>query len=260
MKISVFVNPSKKEEKEELKREIEKIALSFNFEIDEENPDVVFACGGDGTMLRGIHTYFKKLDSIKFFGANFGHLGFFYNYEKDEVVEALKALKDSELEVTTHKFIKADIENNDGSISTIYAINEFRIEDNINLIETNVSIDGEFFESYAGTGLSISTPIGSTAYNLLLGGSAVSPEMECIQIVPVQASSFSKSFKSSLVLPPNKTIVLEGPFNNVLLGNDHVVREKVSFKSIKISSCNYEFKLLNKKGNNSLSRLIKLFS
>lgn len=258
MKIAIFTNPEK--ENNELKDSITRVATFVGFEIDEENPDVVFACGGDGTLLRSVHRYIDKLDSVKFCGANFGHLGFFYDYEKDEIEIALKAILNNEMRSSKHKLIKGKIEENDGSITELYAVNEFRIENNLKPLIANVYIDGEPFEYFVGTGLTISSSVGSTAYNLTLGGAAVCCELESLQLTPIQPSTQCKCFKSSLILPVDKTIYLEGLLNNVLLGYDFIVKERLSFKSIAISTCDKEFVLLNKEGTNTLSKLKKLYN
>ena len=146
------------------------------------------------------------------------------------------------------------------SITELYAVNEFRIENNLKPLIANVYVDGEPFEYFVGTGLTISSSVGSTAYNLTLGGAAVCCELESLQLTPIQPSTQCKCFKSSLILPVDKTIYLEGLLNNVLLGYDFIVKERLSFKSIAISTCDKEFILLNKEGTNTLSKLKKLYN
>lgn len=260
MKISIFINPDKAIENSSIKEEVEKMALNLGFEIDETNPNVVFACGGDGTLLRAVHHYFDQLDKINFCGANFGHLGFFYDYERTEIKDALIAILNSDVRVTKHKLIKGTIENADDTTETIFAINEIRIENNSKPLYTDVIIDGALFEQFLGTGLTISSSIGSTAYNLTLEGAAVSVDLETLQLTPIQPSTLCKCFKSSLILPINKTIYLKGNLNNVLLGYDHVVKERQSFKAISITSSDVTFNLLNRKGTHCLSKLKKLYN
>ena len=260
MKIAVFINFCRDNDSPEIREEVEKIALSTGFEIDNENPDIVFACGGDGTLLRAIHTYINKLDKVSFCGVNFGHLGFFYDYEKDEFDTALKEILDGKMRPTKHKLICGEIENVDGVISKVYAVNEIRVENNLKPLIASVYVDEELFENFLGTGLTISSSVGSTAYNLTLGGAAVSCEVETLQITPIQPSTQCKCFKGSVILPAEKKIFIDGLLNNVLLGYDYVVEEKQSFKSITISSSNKEFTLLNRSGTHSLSKLRKLYN
>ena len=260
MKIAIFTNPDRDIEKDEIQNEVSQVALSLGFEIDKDNPDVVFACGGDGTLLRAVHYYFDKLDKIAFCGVNFGHLGFFYDYERDEIAIALKAILSNEMRSTKHRLLKGEIEENDGKISSVYAVNEFRIENNLKPLIATIYFDDEMFENFIGTGLTVSSSVGSTAYNLTLGGAAVSCELETLQMTPIQPSTQCKCFKSSVILPVDKKIHIDGLLNNVLLGYDYVVKERQSFKSITISSSEITFTLLNKIGTHSLSKLKKLYN
>lgn len=258
MKITIFTNPNRGNDS--LKAEIEKVAILAGFEIDNENPDVVFACGGDGTILRAIHAYSDKLDTVSFCGVNYGNLGFFYDFEKEETQTALRAIINGEMRASKHNLLEGNIEENDGSITKFYAVNEIRIENNLKPLISNVYIDGELFEYYVGTGITISSSVGSTAYNLTLGGAAVSSEIETLQVAPIQPSTQCKCFKASLILPINKIIYLDGLLNNVLLGYDYEVKERQSFKSITISSSKKSFTLLNRGGTNTLSKLKKLYN
>lgn len=260
MKIAVFINSNRDNEIPEIREEVERIAISTGFEIDNENPDVVFACGGDGTLLRAIHTYIDKLNKVSFCGANFGHLGYFYDYERDEIGVALKAILEGEMRSTKHKLICGELENKNGEISTIYAVNEIRVENNLKPLIASVFVDEELFENFLGTGLTISSSVGSTAYNLTLGGAAVSCEIETLQMTPIQPSTQCKCFKGSVILPAEKKIFIDGLLNNVLLGYDYVVEEKQSFKSITISLSDKEFTLLNRSGTHALSKLRKLYN
>ena len=60
-------------------------------EYDQENPDLVISVGGDGTMLMSIHQYLDQ--NVNFVGVHTGTLGFFTDYQKDEVFELVEAIK-----------------------------------------------------------------------------------------------------------------------------------------------------------------------
>jgi len=258
MKICVFTNPTR--DNSEIQNYVEELAKQVGFEIDNENPDVVFACGGDGTILRAIHAFIDRLDKIKFTGANYGNLGFFYDFEKEEIGTALNNVLLGNMSESEHALLKGIITCNDGNKSEIYAVNEIRIENSIKPLMTEVLVDNQPFESFLGTGLTVSTSIGSTAYNLTLGGSAVTADVESLQLTPVQPSTQSRCFKAPLVMAPNRVIKLRGFLNNVLLGYDYVVEEKQTFKEIEMTMSEKKFKLLSKKNVNCFSKLNKLFN
>lgn len=258
MKICIFTNPIR--DNSEIHNYVESLALQVGFEIDNENPDIVFACGGDGTLLRAVHAFIDKLDKVKFTGVNFGNLGFFYDFEKEEIGTALNNAFLGNMNESSHYLLKGKITDNNGSVNEIYAINEVRIENSIKPLMADVYIDNERFESFLGTGLTVSTSIGSTAYNLTLGGAAVSGDFESLQLTPVQPSTQSKCFKSSLVMSPKRTIKVTGFLNNVLLGYDFVVQEKQSFKQIELTMSDKSFVLLGKSNINCFKKLSKIFN
>ena len=89
MRIGLFYKEKNNENAAFLKKQLEK----NGFTLDNINPDVVFSIGGDGTFLQAVHTYLDRLDSIKFVGINYGSLGFFCVYTKEDVPELIKELK-----------------------------------------------------------------------------------------------------------------------------------------------------------------------
>ena len=67
---------------------IKKIS-SYGHSFDNENPEVVFVIGGDGSFLKAVHKYLDKLDSISFVCFKKGKLGFFSNFLMEEIDEVL---------------------------------------------------------------------------------------------------------------------------------------------------------------------------
>ena len=77
-KFSVEVRHDEISEKIGLK--LKEFLLSSDMKEDKENPDYVFAVGGDGTVLRTFNKYMDNLDNIKFLSIHTGHLGFYTDY------------------------------------------------------------------------------------------------------------------------------------------------------------------------------------
>lgn len=259
MKIAVFTNPTKTDVK--IKKDVIKLAMSLGFEIDDNNPEVVFACGGDGTILRAVHAYMNKLDKVKFFGANFGNMGFFYDYEKEEIENALTDLKEGKLFESSYRLIEGKLIKKGKVVEEIIGVNEIRVENNSKPLLCEVYINGSLFEHYVGTGLVVSTSIGSTAYNLTLSGSAVLSDFETLQLTLVQPSKQHQGFKSSLVMNPECEITFDFSdyWHEFLLGYDFVVKEQCKFEKITINSSQKSFVLLSK-SNEPQYKLGKLFN
>lgn len=72
-KIAIIANNREKV----FKKLREAIEASSVLQIDDENPDIVIAIGGDGTLMSAFHKYFDQIDHIGFVGIHTGHLGFY---------------------------------------------------------------------------------------------------------------------------------------------------------------------------------------
>ena len=133
-----------------------KIKLNKN----EINPKIVIAVGGDGTILTAVHKY---PDAI-IFGVHTGHLGFFANYDSDKLDILIDDINNNNYKVDYLDSLEASFSDSDGK-NNAFAINEFTILSPGRTLRIDVYIDDEYFERFRGTGLAISTPFGSTAYN-----------------------------------------------------------------------------------------------
>ena len=146
-----------------------------------DEADVVVALGGDGFMLETLHAH---MDSPKpVYGMNRGTIGFLLNdYRPDGLIERIDVAE----RVTIHPLLMqaTDI---DGVTHTYRAINEVSVlrysQQSANL---EISIDGDvFLEKLACDGVLVSTPAGSTAYNLSAGGPVIPLGSNIIALTPV---------------------------------------------------------------------------
>ena len=94
MKFAIFTKSDK-----DVSKEVEQLLAKckkYNFTEDENNPDLVFVLGGDGTFLKAVHHYLDKLETIKFIGFKLGSLGFFYDFSKEDIAEVVKNIAKGE--------------------------------------------------------------------------------------------------------------------------------------------------------------------
>ncbi|MFD1484026.1 NAD kinase [Lacticaseibacillus baoqingensis] len=193
------------------------------FTLDTHNPDVVITIGGDGTLLGAFHRYAQQLDRVRFIGVHTGHLGFYTDwrdYEIDDLVQAL--LKDSGQSVSYPLLdILADYE--DGTSSHYLALNEATLKRLSGTMRTDVYIRDNFFESFRGDGLCVSTPTGSTAYSKSNGGAVIHPRLDAMQVTEI-ASINNRVFRTlaaPLILAPDEWVVLRPePFQDYLMSID----------------------------------------
>lgn len=169
--------------------------------------DLVIALGGDGTILRAAH-HCLKLD-CPLLGVNTGKVGFMAGYEIESFKQNASSILDESTPLTTRLVhpISADVIRNDESIASFVALNEFVITAGppYKIIKIDICIDDNPGPTIAGDGIIVSTPLGSTAYNVSSGGPIVAPGVNATIITPNAAHSLS--FRP-IVLPSDTQIRL----------------------------------------------------
>lgn len=146
--------------------------------------ELFFVIGGDGTFLDAITVIHNK--NIPMVGINSGRLGFLADISMDDLSDAIeqiiqKKYSIKELELLTCTSDEVDFGNKN------FALNELAIhkQDSSSMITVHAYIDGEFLNSYWSDGLIISTPTGSTAYSLSVGGPIMHPLSGGFVITPI---------------------------------------------------------------------------
>ena len=155
-------------------------------------------------MLRTFERVARQ--SIPVLGVNVGDLGYLTEFEADEAKGAIEAALNGALPVEERLMVQRRIERADGQTDgTWTGLNEAVLEKKSqgHTVRLEVTIDGSAFATYAGDGLIVSTPTGSTAYNLSARGSIVAPTHWSLQLTPVAPHML---FDRSLVLRPDTEI------------------------------------------------------
>ncbi|HHX00969.1 MAG TPA: NAD kinase [Acholeplasmataceae bacterium] len=196
--------------------------VNIPFERDDVAPDIVFSFGGDGTMLGAIHKYKNYLDTVKFVGINTGRLGFFTDFKIDELDKVISMIKKDEYRVNSYNLLEYTLKSKDYELSG-YAVNDIAITNPIHTQIIDVYINEKHFETFRGTGLLISPPTGSTAYNKSLGGSIIDPHIKAIQLTefaPIN-NRVIRNLSSPLVLSEKSKIALKFEENeNIFISVD----------------------------------------
>ncbi len=146
--------------------------------------------GGDGTFLRTAQ--WVGGSSIPILGVNTGHLGFLAHYSPDDADAIAGALKAGEFLVEKRMLLKVESPFIPDHIRP-FALNEVAIlkEDTSSMITVHTEIGGRFLADYLADGLVISTPTGSTGYNLSVGGPILQPTLDCRVISPIAPHSLT---------------------------------------------------------------------
>lgn len=152
--------------------------------------NLMISIGGDGTFLETV-TFVQNLD-IPILGINSGRLGFLADIAPDDIIPALKEVCNQNFKVEERSLIEMQPSVNLDSEFN-YALNDFTIRksDHATLIKIHTWVDGEFLNTYWADGLIISTPTGSTAYSMSVGGPIVVPESNNFIISPIASHNLT---------------------------------------------------------------------
>jgi NAD+ kinase len=167
--------------------------------------DCVISLGGDGTLLDTV-TYVQD-KNIPILGINFGRLGFLATIGREDLISAVDALANR-----TYLVDKRTLIHTEANIplfgATPYALNEFAIHkrDTSSMIKIHTYLNGEFLNSYWADGLVVSTPTGSTGYNMSCNGPIVFPDSNSFVITPVAPHNLNVR---SIVVPDSNIISFE---------------------------------------------------
>ncbi len=158
------------------------------FDGDEFTADVAISIGGDGTFLRTARWVGAK--EIPIVGINTGHLGFLAEESLHDAHTVVENLLSGDYFIEERSLLEVHA-SGDGLRHLVsgwaYALNEVAIlrRGNASMVSVHTFLDDIEIASYQGDGLIISTPTGSTAYNLSVGGPIVQPTAPCFVLSPI---------------------------------------------------------------------------
>ena len=152
--------------------------------------DLVVALGGDGTLL----SVARALpDGVPILGVNLGTLGFLTEISRAELYPSLVEILSGRFELERRSMLDADLIRADGGSASYRILNDAVIAKSAlsRIIQLTLRVDGRLVTSYRSDGLIISTPTGSTAYNLSAGGPIVNPVLPVALLTPICPHTFS---------------------------------------------------------------------
>src|SRR5574339_334383 len=219
---------------EELKDRINLPAGTSSFYLSDDltnEIEFVISLGGDGTLLDTVGLVRDK--GIPIMGINFGRLGFLASIGREQLADAVKALKKQ-----TYVIDKRTRIHLDASISMFgkvpFALNEFSIHkrDTAPMIKIHTYLNGEFLNTYWADGLIVATPTGSTGYSLSCNGPVVFPESGSFVITPVAPHNLNVR---PIVVPDDNIISfeVEGRSENFICALDS--RREIVDKKIQLA-------------------------
>ena len=146
--------------------------------------DLIVVLGGDGTLLSVARA---QEGDAPILGVNLGSLGFLTEIGASELYLSLNEILAGRFETEGRTLLDVEVENSSGAVASYRALNDVVITKSAlsRIIDIRVEVDGRLLARYRSDGLILSTPSGSTAYNLSAGGPIAYPLLPIVIVTPI---------------------------------------------------------------------------
>jgi NAD+ kinase len=146
--------------------------------------DVLVVLGGDGTLLAAAHLVERPVPVL---GVNFGSLGFLTEITMPELYPTLEGVLRGDYRYEERRMLRARVQQRDAPETTGDVLNDVVVTKAAlsRIIELDVAVDGLFVSAFRADGLIVSSPTGSTAYNLAAGGPIIHPTLDAVVLTPI---------------------------------------------------------------------------
>ncbi len=180
----------------------EAFAGEYSTDDPAEGADVLLSFGGDGTLLRSAHLVGSR--GVPILGVNVGRLGFLSVVEVNEVETAIQAIEAGHHRVEDRAALGLTIEGAAPDLPA-WALNDVVIDKTgtASMIAVEATVDGQPLNTYWADGLIVSTPTGSTAYSLSVGGPILTPGSGVVVVTPIAPHTLTAR---PIVLPESAEI------------------------------------------------------
>lgn len=214
---------------------------------DASKSDLILSLGGDGTYLKSV----QVANSTPVLGINMGSLGFLTPYEEESTLSILEKTLNGKMFSKKNYFLKTEsykIEQTKKKIKdspsewiknlkplknpeSFYSVNDVVIERGSlsHLISISIYINRQYIYSLKSDGLIVSSPLGSTAYNLAAGGPILHPKTQSLVITPICSHSLTNR---PVVINDESEIILRLQGKSAFLTTDGVTNKKLNLKYI----------------------------
>jgi NAD+ kinase len=245
---------------EELKQLLStKIGISESYDVFNSHKDfssgidLAISMGGDGTFLKTI-SYIRD-SGVPVMGINTGRLGFLANISKEQIHNTLNQVHDKNYEFQKRSLLRINTEEELFGDDN-FALNELTLhkKDTSSMITVHASLDNKYLNSYWADGLIVSTPTGSTAYNLSCGGPIITPGCQVHILTPVAAHNLNVR---PMVVPDHLPISLsvEGRDRSYLVSLDGNSKSIKQGENVVITKAEFMINVIKFEDNNFLDTI-----
>jgi NAD+ kinase len=250
-KLVVFRDPVKGQVSEVIAEFLEfakgKCEIAASCHIDECNPEILSECdfavvfGGDGSIISAARVLARS--GVPVIGVNLGKLGFLAEFSADELKQYLEDILNGKTRIEKRMMLDCTVLNGSGERFREQAVNDVFITSGppFRMIELRITVDGQRLADCVSDGLIISTPTGSTAYNMSAGGPILSGKMEAMVVTsicphslsfrPIVINAGSKINVTAVHLNSGSAVLVDGQVSSPLQMDDvvRIQRAKEAF-------------------------------
>ena len=256
MKVFIYDNKEKDcggQYLKELKYLLNKSDIEYEQLTDDQleldkTADALFTLGGDGTILWLVE--FANRNSIPIIGINVGKVGFLTEFERLEMESAVKLFKAGELEKDERLTLEISIDGKSTlALNDAYIQRNYSEEIGCMTIDVKVSVDEKSVENFKGDGVVVSSPTGSTAYSLAVGGSILTPNVQALCVTPIAAHALGLR---PLVISANSKceLLVVGKTHGTLFADGRRICEVCAGDNVLVKKSKHVTTFLRKKGYN----------
>ena len=213
--------------------------------------DLMLVLGGDGTMIATARMIGDQ--EVPVLGVNYGGLGYLAEFRIEELYSALELILSGNYRLDRRVMLAVQLERAGEPPKSSRVLNDVVINKSAlaRIIEIEAYLNKQYVSSFRADGLIVSTPTGSTAYNLSAGGPVIFPSMNAVVITPICSFTLSNrpivvpdDAEIELLLKTDKeevALTLDGQVGFPLLVGDRVVirKSRTTFNLIQPSNRNY---------------------
>jgi len=171
-----------------------------------EETECIFVLGGDGTLIRAAVKLVAK--NIPLIGVNLGTLGYLCELEAKDVFDAITRLLQDNYVLEERMTLTGYGEMHGAQTTERTALNEIAIHrtGSLSILNLILYVNGKYLHTFRGDGILVSTPTGSTGYNLSAGGPIVDPKASMLVLTPINAHNLNAK---SIVIGAGDEVMIE---------------------------------------------------
>jgi NAD+ kinase len=171
--------------------------------------DLIIVLGGDGTLI----SVARQVSDLRvpILGVNLGSLGFLTEITRQELPAMLEAVLAGQYEVSDRMMLDVEILRQGKSVAKHTLLNDVVINKGTlaRIIDMETRVDGNYLTTFKADGLIMSTPTGSTGYNLAAGGPIIYPGINSLVITPICPHMLTNR---PLIVPSTSVVAIDVSF------------------------------------------------